>query len=679
MWSWLKKIGIAAAIGIVLVVVSGPFIARFLLRFVPHEKTFNEWRIEITDPRVDFFWTFAAEKIVVSSGGTTIKVRNARVDPALFRSFVRWRPMLSVEADSLAVRLKTDGDESRRSPPQDTIRSLSPAFPAIPTVASVNAHVAQTIITQAGDLLAKARSTRLEIRREGALLIVDTISSLTYLQNHRPSLSAQADWHAEDSVGFSVVAKNRGDSISLVSRHPRSNLLKGEVSIGMMVDSMQPYETLLPGPESNLPSFKNISFSGNITMDTATAGSVNLSADAEAFGTQTPYRLSRQKFELDFALNDTGGRWRFVGESAQENYINLRGKLFVQGGTSPASLPTLPRRLETLINGDVGGLTISIGDTFVVAEANISDLRINHQLVNGRIVTADGTAIDMAFAREQTQWNGTAKANVSPTERWFRVFVDTNVTFDSAQITAATRGKGVSATLQANAVHAYGARADTLIAHQILNGERYRLDSAQIINGDSIWNAAGNVSYGGVVGSPAIAFEISAPGRGKAAFSMNGTDSFSIAAESLDFTSLPYPPIDQMHVTDIVVDGAFGWAFTQAKGFVSATVEGDVDNSFITSDLEARWHSDTLWVDSVGVSLDGSLMGGSALIHLGRRDIHELNTLSFQNFLVFEVQTKSLSLRPLAAIGPENVPISGGHINGKLSYASDSGFAGDIE
>jgi hypothetical protein len=691
---------ILAGFGVLVLVLFGAlyFGGRWAVgQYLSQDLVIGNGKLRLVAARFRWSLDLRADSVLYTSPTLGIAGGRTVVSANLFRSLVHFSPSVTLDADTLLLRLVPGPDTA--TPPRDSI-----AFPDLRIPASVVVRAKRIAVLDTGGLMARLDGVQLETQGpQGVKLgIRSAIARQTGMLEQ--SLAATVAWSDSTQVRAHIAWGYAKDRIVLDAKFPKANLLRASGALQVHLASSQPYAQAfhLAPTALRVDGFDaqvNASMGKTLVMD------ATIDARVSGFPDSLPLKLGAQKLSVRFAFHDSAGTWsvKSNGEGGEE--VDLRGSLFVTATDSLANPVWLAGHLGATAKGRLRGFRVVAGGIRQRADLDVIHLHGSRNNFQAQIATGDGSRIsadlrltesgiakvaaghkpDPMKSRKRPQkavallpnWNGTFSAHIAPAERWLTAFTDTHVVFQKLQVTGNIAAGQIAAVVEANGLRAYGLMADSLRLVNRYGTQGYVLEPSHWVWRKVDWTLSGNVALN-QPGHP-MAFHLQNPRLGKLDAAMPNSDKMELHLRDLAVGELPYNGLDTLKAHQPRLTGDFRWDKRTRDGSVDLKLDGRFKEEPLQARARADWNARTLTVNEVRASLSGNEIYASGKLDLHGRQFYELAKLQKEDVEEVSLGADRFDLAKALALVMAQPPIQSGVAVGRLTYRKDVGFSGTYQ
>ncbi len=667
----MKRLFAALGVLVLVLVAAVYFGGRWAAgKYLARDLKVGAGTMRLVSPQFRWSLDLSADSLLYTGPGLAVAAGRTVVSVELFKSLLRFSPSLSLDVDTLALRLSP-------TPPPDTVkpRPDSIAFPAVKIPAVVRVRAGRILVSDSVGAL--ARCDGLELGTQGPQGITLSIrdAEVRQLGSLRQTLAASAVWEGRE-VAVRLAWRRGHDSIALDAKLPKANILRASAALRLRVASSVPYASALKLPPG-LPRVEGLAAdlraSGGKTL--LLAGS--LRAQASGFSDSLPLKLGTQQLAARIDFKDSAGSWSLGSKGARGEDVSLQGNLFATGRDSLADPLWLIRHLGATAQGHLRGFAVTAGGKSGKADLELKDLRATGAAIRVDVASGDGTSIQADLRKgkgPKPDWNGTFSARIAPGERWLLAFTDTNVAFRKLQVTGRIEGGELAAVAEAAGLKAYGLMADSLRLDGRYGKAGFVLQPSHLYWRGNDWVLAGSVG----LAKPGRPMEIH---LGNARFgsldaSMQHADLMEARARDLAVDQLPYKGLDALKANQPRVSADFRWDKRERAGFADVKAEGRFKGEALRIHARADWDKERLILKDTRASLAGNEIGAQAKVRLRGRQFYEVAKAKQEDFESVELSADNFDLaKALKAAMPEP-PLKSGTSAGRIAYATGAGFSG---
>lgn len=678
MRKWIKRI--LAALGIL-------FLAFFLAiyfggrwaagHYLARELAVGQGKLRLVAPEFRWSLDLDADSLLYDSPTLKASVGRTRVSADLFKSLLRFSPSVTLDVDTVSLRI---------FPGPDTVkpRPDSLPFPAFRIPATVRVRAGRILVADTAGPLVRCDGLLVETHgAQGAGLSIRELQARP-LGTLTQSLTADASWEAADRVSGRIVWRRGGDSIAVAADAPKANLLRAGAALRAHLASSEPYAKALKlAPRPRADAF-DASFRASLDGPPGMEG--DLKARVSGLPDSLPIKLGPQNLAIRIAFKEGAGTWSVTSRGQGSENVALAGTLFATARDSLSNPAWLARHLGATAKGHLRGFQVTAGGKQGVADLEVRDLRASADAIRAQIVTGDGSRIlaDLGRAPGQSNnqatppalppWNGTFSAQIAPGERWLVAFTDTNVAFRKFAVDGRIAGGEASAVVQAFGLKAYGVAADSLRLDNRYGRAGYVLAPSHLYRRGLDWELSGKVGLS--QRDRPMAFRVANAKYGSVEAAMPRPDLMEAHVRNLALEQLPYQKLDTLKANQPRVSADFRWDKRARSGTADVTVDGKYKGETLQAHAHADWDPQTLTVKDTRASLSGNGLTASAAIRLHGRQFYELGKLDKADVQEVSLGADRFDLAKALKVAMPEPPIKSGLAMGRIGYNAASGFSG---
>ncbi|HKP98565.1 MAG TPA: hypothetical protein VJ385_22735 [Fibrobacteria bacterium] len=687
----MAALGILAPVLFAAVYFGGRWAAQ---KYLAEEIKVGEGRVRLVSPRFRWSLDLSADSALYLSPTLDVAAGRTVVSANLFRSLLRFGPSVTLDVDTLTLRIAPGPDTVK--PKRDSI-----PFPEVRIPAAVLVRAGRILVSDTAGLLVRCDGLVLETQGpQGARLAIREAEARP-LGGLRQSLAASAAWDDSTRVLARLAWRRAGDSISLDVRMPKANLLRAAAELRVHLASSRPYAEALKLPPA--PRAEGFDAAFRATLGRTLSFEGGLDARVSGFPDSLPLKLGPQKLAVRLAFKDSAGTWSVKSRGDGGEDVDLGGTLYVTKADSLADPAWLARHAGATAKGHLRGFTVVAGGKRGQANLEVAGLRASGEAIQADIATGDGSRIaaDLrlaAAAKPATRaaktiktanrakgrqpasqpglpdWNGTFSVRIAPGERWMVAFTDTNVVFKKAQVNGRIAGGEVTALVEASGLKAYGLMADSLRLVNRYGKGGYVLEPSHLVWRGVDWELAGRVGLD-KPGRP-MEFRMGNPKYGSVEAAMPRPDVMEARVRGLALEQSPYKGLDTLRANQPRVTADFQWDKPKRTGTASIKVDGRYKNETLQAVARAEWDAQTLTVSETRASLSGNEIHASAKVNLRGRQFYELAKLAKEDVEEASLGADRFDLAKAMAVAMPEPPLKSGVAIGRLGYGSAGGFSG---
>lgn len=675
-WAFLALGGLLLLFGIALAVGSWWLEHRYLR----DEIRFGESRVHAHGARLDW-WALRVTADSVWFRSPTVEVRadSARVDADLLRGLMHFRPAARVAADSVYVRLRAD------TLPDTTKPLDSLAWPDFKLPLAARVKVRVFVLEDDSGRMVHAES--LTARTRGGKRVEARVGTARtrWTQELALGATAAADWALADSVSAEGEVRRGPDRVRLNLRHAKRPLWKGRDALSAEIADSRPYARAFGGKDADsLPRLRNVRLEASARVSRKPELDLSLRGGVAEYRMNPDFALSPQAVDLTLRWKDDRGNLRLRSRGLEGEDVSLQAearRLALPAGRDSAPLW---EQAAVSLRGHAKGFRVRVQDTLRQADLVIDRADWNGRVLDARVHTGDSSSLNASgSARGGKDWNAAFALDVNPGERWLKVFLGSNVTFDEFEARGEARstasGVSVKAMAAARKLTAWGVHVDSARTWHEYGPQGYVLKPSKLYHGKTVWEGAGRVAPpkrpGGKV---SMEFTLAAPGKGSVRYAQAPDGTLEVAAESFHLGDVPYAPLDSLPLQDPVVDGVFRWNSLRKTGLADVAAQARYKKEDIEARVAGSWDARRLELGLASVRLRGSELNARARLRLDGRQFYEVHKLKPAQYEYVSVQTPGFDIAEALKVFQEQPALTKGSVNGELSYGADQGFQGKL-
>ncbi|MDB5103260.1 MAG: hypothetical protein JWP91_949 [Fibrobacteres bacterium] len=705
MRKWIKRIFVALGILVVVLFLAVYFGGRLAAqRYLARDLKVGDGKARLVNPEFRWSLDLNADSVLYDSPTLMAAAGRTRVSANLFKSLLHFGPSVTLDVDTLALRIMPGPDTVK--PKKDSI-----PFPDFKLPGSVTVRAGRILVSDTAGLLVQGDGVELETPSERSVRVSIREARARQTGDLRHGLTAAADWNDSAMATLRVGWKRAGDTLALDLVLPKSNLLKGTAEMRAHLASSEPYAKALKlAPTLPLAQGLDAEFKGSMPGTLRLEGS--LRARVSRLPDSLPIKLNAQRVAIKVGFRDTAGIWSVASRGEGGEDVKLGGNLYVTGRDSLAVPGWLVRHAGLTAKGHMRGFAVTAAGKRGNADLEVADLRASADAIKAEISTGDGSRITAdlkkapegpgraAAATKRTtaastkqkaktkalkagtpvdppdlpDWNGAFSLRLAPGERWLVAFTDTNIVFETATITGRISGGEVRAVAEMTGFKAYGVVADSVRLNNRYGRAGYVLEPSHLYWRGVDWGLSGTVG----LNRPGMPMTLHVASRefGSCDGAMPRLDLIEVHAKDIALDRFPYVKLDSLKANQPRVTGDFRWDITARTGSADLRVTGKYKAERLQAQAKAEWDPRILVVKESRASLSGNEITASARISLHGGQFFELSKLAKEDFEEVSLGADRFDLAKALAVAMPEPPLKSGTVAGHFSYNAASGFAG---
>ncbi|MDQ3001802.1 MAG: hypothetical protein M3Y08_11145, partial [Fibrobacterota bacterium] len=691
MRKWIKRILMALG-GLALILFLAVYFGGRLAaqKYLARNLTVGEGKVRLVSPR--FLWSLdlSADSALYDSPALRAVAGRTVVSANLFKSLFRFSPSVTLDVDTLWVRVSPEPDTVK--PKKDSI-----PFPEFRLPASIQVRAGRVTVfdTAADSLGPMVRADGLDLESLGPQAVRLAIRDARVRQTGElaHAIEVSADWADSQQVTAKLSWKSGEDDISLSAQSQKANLLRAATELRAHVASTAPYYKILK-LSGNPPIAEGFDANFRAEMDGTFRLEGNLTARVHGFSDSAPFKLGPQKVAVKIDFKDSAGSWSATSRGERGEDVVLKGNFFTTATardsiTDPA---WLAGHLGVTAHGHAHGIMVDAAGKRMRADLEVTELKASGESVRARISTGDGSRITADLRKApaapdknrkgnvQTtpsaipDWNGTFSADIAPGERWMVAFTDTNIVFGKARIAGKVRNGEVSAVMDLYALKAYGVLADSARLNHRYSKTGYELQPSRLYRRGTAWELAGKVDLSRPGGAMQARFGNPRFGKVEAAMPRPGV--MELHARDLALEQVPYKGMDSLKANQPRVTADFVWDKNKRTGSADVQVDGRFKGETLKAKARADWDPERLVIKETRASMAGSEISASAKVFLRGRQFYELAKLAKEDFEEVSLSSDRFDIAKALSVAMPEPPLKTGVAMGRFSYRTDTGFDG---
>jgi hypothetical protein len=605
-----------------------------------------------------------------ATGETLIGITGLRGDLDLFDWPFTFSPRLTLRLDTLRIRLQPGRPPPDAAPEEPGLDSL--AYPDFRFPGEVSLNAARLAVLDDSGLVAALEDVRLESRGERAARLRVARLMAPALDTLSPSAAISLDWGRPDSVWLEAGMRRGPDSVRLVARLDKENILAGVARLEAGLTSTRPYAAVFEAPEA-LPRATSVDLRLQAGFGERPFLDGLLTATIRDFDTTLPVRAWPRDVRLALDILENQGNWSLSAQGREGEAIRLQGRLSVPD--TAEGLGDLAREVVLTLEGSLESIPLQAGGEWVAMDLRIPEARLSMDHVEFRMETGDESSVAADLRRGEAGWTGDFRAELERGERILEAFLDTSVRFTRAALRGELRPGGALIDSRLYGVRAYGVVADSVHATHAIDSAGYALRPSTLFRGGDAWRVSGGVEFGEAFNP--LSFTASHPRHGALAFSMPDSGVISVSADRLHIAALPYSGLDTLPVRDPVATGRFRWDRPADRGSLRADIDATYAGERMSLRGRAAWTPDSLFLPVLVESHDGSRLHVEGRVHLGRNAFYEFGKVKPDDIGRLSVQAEDFDLARALRVFLEESPLVSGRLEGALSYSARRGLRGE--
>lgn len=697
MRKWIKRVFAALGVFILLLFLAVYFGGRWAVQhYLAKDLAVGQGKVRLVSPLFRWSLDLSADSVIYASPTLDVAAGRTLVSANLFKSLLHFSPSVSLDVDTLALAV---------TPGQDTVKPKrdSLPFPEFRIPAAVQVRAGRILVSDTAGRLVRCDGVVLETRGPQEVTLSIREAEARQLGALTQSLAVSAAWDDSTRVLARLAWKCAADTLSVLARLPKANMLRAAAELRAHVAASAPYAKALKLPPT-LPRAEGLDAEFRADLEGGIRLDGGFQARVSGFSDSLPLKMGPQKVAVHVGFRDTAGVWSVTSRGDRGEDVDLKGTLFVTRKDSLANPAWLAGHAGITAQGHLRGFTVVAAGKRGTADLEVADLRASGESVKADIATGDGSRIlaDLRMGssarpaakgagsgalakrkpkgnRQGTQpalpdWNGVFSAQIAPGERWMAAFTDTNVVFRKAMVTGRIAGGEATAVLDAAGLKAYGVMADSLHLVNRYGKAGYVLEPSRLVWRGVDWDLSGSVELR-KPGRP-MSLRLGNPRFGSVEAAMPHPDLMEAHIRDLALEQLPYKGLDTLKANQPRVTADFRWDKRQRTGVVDLKVDGRYKNQPLQARVRAEWDAQTLVVKETRASLAGNEITASATVRLRGRQFYELAKVEKSDVEEASVGADRFDLAKALAVALPQPPIKSGVAMGRLSYRADGGFAG---
>jgi hypothetical protein len=627
---------------------------------------------------------FSADSVALVTPGFTAGAGSIRAELRLWRSLVSLSPSMLVLVDTLRVDLPSRPD--RKGPRLVRLRGRKArTFPSVRFPIPFRLETERVRVMRGGIPVAEA----------GVLAFYSQGPKGAAIEWAETLLHSRADSASRDPLvmkgAFKASARwfgawvryqaralaLNGDGFSLEGERRKADLGVGRDSVEMNLSGLERYARLLGGRP---PEVSGIRASASL----ATVEGLSLTARASA-RVPGPLRMGPLRATAEIGFQDSSGRLVAAGEGERGGKMYLQGRFRL-----PLADSVEPAALVRAFSGEFSGFSrdvrFPLGGKVLPGDLEIKSLRVKDGGATAQVRSRDNTQLSLRVFRDSS-WRMDFEGVASPTETWAHAWTDTNVAWRSAWVNGRWHRGQLAVEVRGKGVRAYGAAADSLWARNIIRRRGYYLDSSILHYRGETWPVAGKVEWTGrkAVRGPrglrlrrevSLSFRAEHRRHGRLEYAMPRRRSMVVTAHRLALERLPVPRLSAAFPYHPSLSGRFAWDWEAREGDADLSAAFLYGGDLLGVAVEAGWDAEILELPVLEAAYRGSRLRLGAQARLAGRQFHQARRLGLKDVISLSLEAERFEASHLASILPGVIPLDGGVLNGRLTYADTSGFRG---
>ena len=663
----------------------------WLNHHLQREVVFGDVRLRLANPNLGWNLNFFSDSVELTAPRFSLRTGRIATDVRLWNSIASLRPDILVATDQVLIHVEPDSLDSlaRERKRRNRKRPVFPNFrlPAafrltagdveIAVGVSQTVQVRDLVVQSDGPKSASVAASELSVR-------ASRDSSLVRLA---ADYRASARWFGK-SLRYHVRVQAGDDFLRLDGEHSKSDLRAGKDSLDAHWAGLEVIASLFK--HGRPPAFSDLEVQAS--LESGEHRTVRVRA---AFTTPRVWEIGPQRVEWIGNLEDSSGRMTLKSQGRKGETAYLQGRFQLPDPDS--GFARIPAAATANLSGFTRDFRFRIADRLLPGDAEIRRLRLLPGLnLEAEVRTRDSSVMrgkafrapdsSLGGLKGDSSWKCVFGGTVDPREAWVHAWVDTNVSFRHARVSAEAGRNGLKVEAWVNQPRAYGSAADSVYAVQAINRTGYYLTGSRVNSKEGVWPVTGEVEWRKhPAGRPgrrqpvSLAFRTKHPRYGFVEYSMPRPRAMTVRAENLDCQHLPYVRLPKLSALKAVVTGGFAWDWQARDGRVDAVATLAYNGEALGVKAEADWDAREFSARGLDVSFAGSklhLAGGLALHgkqfwQMGKSGLKDLRTLS--------LEAERFDAGSLSAFLGAGYPVERGNLNGKLSYSDTAGFHGFYE
>lgn len=702
MRKWIKRILIALgglALALFLVIYFG---GRFAVqKYLARELTVGPGKLRLVAPTFRWSLDLDADSVLYASPDLSASAGRTLVSANLFKSLLHFSPSVTLDVDTLSLRLTPGPDTAAAKPKKDSIPFPSFKLPASVVVRAGRITVFDTAADSLGPMV-RADGLVLETKGPQAVALAVREALVRQLGSLTQSLSVSADWSDTGKVIARLSWRHAADSVAAQAKLAKANLLRAGLELRLHMASSAPYLKALK-MKPGLPRAEGFDADFRASMQKTFRLEGGLSAKISGLPDSAPLKLGAQKMAVKIDFKDSAGTWSLTSRGDRGEDVDLRGSLFATATDSLEVPAWLAAHLGVTAKGHLRGINVDAGGKKMLADLDVADLKASGAAVRADISTGEGSRIRADLRKSESRtaaaraapapgkkrgkagnpqatpsalpdWNGEFAADIVPGERWLVAFTDTNVVFTRALFRGTVKDGEVSAVTEITGLKAYGVLADSLrLAHRY-GKAGYVLEPSHLYWRGTDWELTGRVGLNDPDKPMAIRMANSKYGSLEAA--MPRPEVMEAHARALAPEYLPYKGLDTLKANQPRVTADFSWDKRKHSGAAKAKLEGKYKGETLQADASAQWDAERLVIQETRASMSGSEIRVSAKVRLHGRQFYELAKLGKDDFEDVSLSADHFDLAKTLSVAMPEPPLKSGTATGRFTFSAAAGFAG---